>query len=293
VCSTSSRKCRGGRGGHARRSPPQTRASSSEIVDLSSAGGNQVIVALGPYKTLAGARGAVVRRPPWLFERICPQGPEARAGRLTRGRLHVFSGQRRTGSSSQGRSSPPISRPPSSNSTAGLLPRRMTQAATASERAARKVAEEGRPEGAAGVLAAVRNLIEAGVSIVSALLILEEQSDDKVLIPAIVNIRERVESGMLLSAPSPSTPGSSVACTSRCSKRVKRRERSTRSSTVWRSRSKGNPDQEEGEGAMVYPTVVLCFASLVLAGMLLFLIPVFSGIFAQLHGHLPMLTQEW
>ena len=30
---------------------------------------------------------------------------------------------------------------------------------------------------------------------------------------------------------------------------------------------------------MVYPTVVLCFATLVLTGMLLFLIPVFTDIF--------------
>jgi type IV pilus assembly protein PilC len=45
------------------------------------------------------------------------------------------------------------------------------------------------------------------------------------------------------------------------------------------------------KSAMVYPTVVLTFASLVLAGMLLFLVPVFVKIFAQLNGQLPTLTQ--
>ena len=46
------------------------------------------------------------------------------------------------------------------------------------------------------------------------------------------------------------------------------------------------------KGAMIYPIVVLCFAFLVLTGMLLFLVPVFSKIFAQLNGQLPMLTQH-
>ena len=42
---------------------------------------------------------------------------------------------------------------------------------------------------------------------------------------------------------------------------------------------------------MVYPIVVLCFASLALIGMLLFLVPMFVKIFAQLNGQLPTLTQ--
>jgi type IV pilus assembly protein PilC len=42
---------------------------------------------------------------------------------------------------------------------------------------------------------------------------------------------------------------------------------------------------------MIYPTMVLIFATLVLVGMLLFLVPVFVKIFQQLGGDLPMLTQ--
>ena len=45
------------------------------------------------------------------------------------------------------------------------------------------------------------------------------------------------------------------------------------------------------KSAMVYPIVVLCFATLVLCGMLLFLVPVFVKIFTQLNGQLPTLTQ--
>src|SRR5439155_13567956 len=45
------------------------------------------------------------------------------------------------------------------------------------------------------------------------------------------------------------------------------------------------------KGAMTYPIVVLVFATLVLIGMLLFLVPIFVKIFDQLHGQLPTLTQ--
>jgi type IV pilus assembly protein PilC len=45
------------------------------------------------------------------------------------------------------------------------------------------------------------------------------------------------------------------------------------------------------KGAMIYPTMVLCFATLVLCGMLMFLVPVFVKIFASLGGQLPTLTQ--
>jgi type IV pilus assembly protein PilC len=45
------------------------------------------------------------------------------------------------------------------------------------------------------------------------------------------------------------------------------------------------------KSAMMYPTMVLIFATLVLIGLLMFLVPVFVKIFEQLHGELPTLTQ--
>jgi type IV pilus assembly protein PilC len=44
------------------------------------------------------------------------------------------------------------------------------------------------------------------------------------------------------------------------------------------------------KSAMVYPTMVLIFATLVLVGMLMFLVPVFVKIFSSLNGQLPTLT---
>ena len=45
------------------------------------------------------------------------------------------------------------------------------------------------------------------------------------------------------------------------------------------------------KGAMMYPLMVMAFATLVLIGMLMFLVPIFVGIFDDLGGDLPMLTQ--
>src|SRR5436853_618742 len=45
------------------------------------------------------------------------------------------------------------------------------------------------------------------------------------------------------------------------------------------------------KGAMIYPTVVFTFASLVLVAMLMFIVPIFAKIFTELHGQLPFLTR--
>jgi type IV pilus assembly protein PilC len=45
------------------------------------------------------------------------------------------------------------------------------------------------------------------------------------------------------------------------------------------------------KGAMMYPMMVLTFATLVLIGMLMFLVPIFVGIFEDLGGELPTLTK--
>lgn len=45
------------------------------------------------------------------------------------------------------------------------------------------------------------------------------------------------------------------------------------------------------KGAMIYPTAVLVFATLVLVGMLMFLVPIFVDLFKELGGDLPTLTK--
>ncbi|MEI7760701.1 MAG: type II secretion system F family protein [Thermoleophilia bacterium] len=135
-------------------------------------------------------------------------------------------------------------------------------------------------------------MIEAGLSVVSALVILEEQSDDPPLKLVIANVREEVETGAVLSEAMALHPEvfsrlfvamveageaagvldtvlDRVAVQIEKEQRIKRRIR----------------------GAMIYPAVVVTFAGLVMTGMLMFLVPVFVKIFDQLGGDLPLLTQ--
>jgi type IV pilus assembly protein PilC len=135
-------------------------------------------------------------------------------------------------------------------------------------------------------------MIEAGLSVVTALVILEQQTDDAALKLVIEDVREHVESGALLSEAMAMHPAvfnrlyismveageaagvldtvlDRVATQIEKEQKIKRRVR----------------------GAMIYPLVVLSFATLVLIGMLMFIVPVFVKVFDDLGGELPTLTQ--
>jgi type IV pilus assembly protein PilC len=173
----------------------------------------------------------------------------------------------------------------------GLLPQRLTEAkgaASGTGRAFKKVA----PKSLQVFSRQFATLIEAGVSIVTALAILEEQTDDKNLIPVIAELRGDVESGSILSKALSRHPrvfsrlyiamveaGEASGTLDRVLDRVAVQ---IEKDTAIRRRVKG---------AMVYPIVVLTFASLVLTGLLLFIVPVFTKIFKELNGQLPTLTQ--
>jgi type IV pilus assembly protein PilC len=135
-------------------------------------------------------------------------------------------------------------------------------------------------------------MIEAGISVVGALVVLEEQTEDKYLVEIISALREDVEAGMLLSQAMAKHPwvfnrlyiamvetGEAAGILDQVLDRVAYQiEKETKI-------------KRRVKGAMLYPTIVLTFASIVLAGMLMFLVPVFTKIFSQLHGDLPTLTK--
>jgi type IV pilus assembly protein PilC len=135
-------------------------------------------------------------------------------------------------------------------------------------------------------------MIEAGLSVVTALVILEQQTDDEALAFVIDDIRENVETGALLSEALARHPDtfSRLYCAM-----VEAGEAAGVLDVVL-DRVATQIEKEEKikrrvKGAMVYPTIVLAFACLVLTGMLLFLVPVFVKIFDTLGGELPLLTQ--
>jgi type IV pilus assembly protein PilC len=135
-------------------------------------------------------------------------------------------------------------------------------------------------------------MVEAGLSVVTALVILEQQTDDKALAAVIDDIRERVETGSLLSEAMALHP---EVFSRLYVAMVEAGEAAGVLDTVL-DRVAMQIEKEEKikrriKGAMMYPSVVLVFATLVMTGMLMFLVPVFVKIFATLGGDLPILTQ--
>src|SRR6188768_2976931 len=135
-------------------------------------------------------------------------------------------------------------------------------------------------------------MIDAGLNVVSSLVILEEQTDDPYFALVIKELRADVEGGLLLSQAMARHP----KVFSRLYVSMVEAGEAAGILDIVLDRvafqiEKETKIKRRVKGAMIYPTMVLIFATLVLVGMLLFLVPVFVNIFAQLGGDLPMLTQ--
>ena len=135
-------------------------------------------------------------------------------------------------------------------------------------------------------------MIDAGLNVVASLRILEEQTTDAYLAEVIEEVRLDVERGLLLSQALERHPkvfsrlyvamveaGEAAGILDEVLDRL-----------ATQIEKEANIKRRV-KGAMVYPTVVLSFAFLILIAMLLFIIPVFEDLYAQLGGQLPMLTQ--
>jgi len=135
-------------------------------------------------------------------------------------------------------------------------------------------------------------MIDAGLNVVGALVILEQQTDDQALAAVIREVRADVESGMLLSQAMARHPN---AFDRLYLSMVEAGEAAGVLDTVLDRVAlqieKDMKIRRRVKGAMIYPLVVLGFASMVLAGMLMFLVPVFQKVFTDFGGDLPLLTQ--
>jgi type IV pilus assembly protein PilC len=174
----------------------------------------------------------------------------------------------------------------------GLLAQQLTELPASGEQSVRTAFKKIKPKSLQVFSRQFATMIDAGLSVVSALVILEEQTEDKYLAGVISELRADVESGMLLSQAMGRHPkvfsrlyiamveaGEAAGILDQVLDRVAFQ---IEKETAIKRRVKG---------AMIYPTMVLIFATLVLIGMLMFLVPVFVKIFADLGGELPTLTQ--
>jgi type IV pilus assembly protein PilC len=122
--------------------------------------------------------------------------------------------------------------------------------------------------------------------------ILEEQTVDKYLAAAVKELRADVEGGLLLSQAMSRHP----KVFSRLYVSMVEAGEAAGILDIVLDRvafqiEKETQIKRRVKGAMIYPTMVFAFATLVLVGMLLFLVPIFEGIFQDLGGKLPKLTQ--
>jgi type IV pilus assembly protein PilC len=174
----------------------------------------------------------------------------------------------------------------------GLLPKSLSEQAASGDESVGSAFKKVKPKSLQVFARQLATMIEAGVSVVAALVTLEDQTDDKYLKQVVAEVRADVESGVILSRALARHPrvfsrlfvamvaaGESSGTLDTVLDRVASQ---IESETKLKRRVKG---------AMVYPAVVMTFATLVLIFMLLFIVPVFQGVFDSLGGQLPTPTK--
>jgi len=174
----------------------------------------------------------------------------------------------------------------------GLLAERLVELPASGEEGVRTTFKKVKPKTLQIFSRQFATMIEAGLNVVSSLVILEEQTDDEYFASVVKELRADVEGGLLLSQALGRHPkifsrlyvsmveaGEAAGILDQVLDRVAFQ---IEKDTQIRRRVKG---------AMMYPMMVMIFATLVLTGLLMFLVPVFVNIFAQLGGKLPTLTQ--
>src|SRR5512134_612481 len=174
----------------------------------------------------------------------------------------------------------------------GLLAQNLVELPASGEQSVATVFKKIKPKSLQIFSRQFATMIDAGLSVVGALVILEEQTEDKYLSAIVKELRADVEGGMLLSQAMAKHPkvfnrlyiamvetGEAAGILDQVLDRVAFQiEKETKI-------------KRRVKGAMLYPTIVLTFAAIVLSGMLMFLVPIFTKIFSQMNGTLPTLTQ--
>jgi type IV pilus assembly protein PilC len=135
-------------------------------------------------------------------------------------------------------------------------------------------------------------MVSSGVTILRALSVLEAQTESKLLQTTLAEVRRDVEAGLLLSAAMDRHP---KIFSPLFVSMVKAGEAGgVLENALMRVADQLEKDaalRRQVRGAMIYPTLVISFAVLVLLALVAFLIPVFQSVFKQFGGNLPTLTQ--
>ena len=135
-------------------------------------------------------------------------------------------------------------------------------------------------------------MVTSGMTILRALYVLENQTESKLLKTTLSQVRSDVEAGLLLSDAldrHPKVFGPLYVAMVRAGEAGGVLEE-----CLLRTADQLEKDaalKRQVRSAMVYPTLVISFAVIVLLALVAFLIPVFENVFKEFHGKLPALSQ--
>jgi type IV pilus assembly protein PilC len=135
-------------------------------------------------------------------------------------------------------------------------------------------------------------MVASGMTLLRTLYVLEEQTQSPPLIEAIVAVRKDVEAGLTFSAALARHPKvfsplyvamvQSGETGGRLDEALMR---------VADQLEKDDALRRQVKSAMIYPSVIISFAGIVLFALIAFLVPVFAKVFKQFGGKLPSITQ--
>jgi type IV pilus assembly protein PilC len=135
-------------------------------------------------------------------------------------------------------------------------------------------------------------MVASGMTLLRALYVLEEQTDSRPLKDALVGVRKDVEAGLLFSAALARHP---KVFNSLYVAMVESGEMGGRLDEallrVADQLEKDDALRRQVKSAMIYPTVIFSFASIVLIAMVAFLVPVFQKTFEDFGSELPAITR--
>jgi type IV pilus assembly protein PilC len=135
-------------------------------------------------------------------------------------------------------------------------------------------------------------MISAGMTLLRAFYVLEDQIDSKLLKETISSVREDIESGTAFSeslAKHPKIFNPLYVAMVRAGETGGMLEGALE--RVADQLEKDDALRRQVKAAMAYPTVVLSFAVCVLIGLIAFIVPVFVGVFKDFGGELPLITK--
>jgi type IV pilus assembly protein PilC len=135
-------------------------------------------------------------------------------------------------------------------------------------------------------------MVSSGMTILRSLHVLETQSENKLLKETLAAVRGDVEAGLLLSDALERHPkifGPLYVAMVRAGEAGGVLEMSLQRTAD--QLEKDASLRRQVRSAMIYPTLIISFAIIVMLALVAFLIPVFQNVFKQFGGHLPTLTQ--